>query len=122
MQTQYPSFSSATKHEHVLPTVFGFDGELFYKYLDQNMFAVITRNKEEPTTLTVYIINAVTGRINHQFKEYNVSNSPQHKICQFFDEQFYVLTFSRLNGSSGIAQQEMVTMEMFSTKKEDDTW
>lgn len=33
------------------------------------MFSVVTRNKDEPTTLTVYIINAVTGRINHQFKE-----------------------------------------------------
>lgn len=34
VRTQYQSISSATKHEHVLPTVFGFDGELFYKYLD----------------------------------------------------------------------------------------
>ena len=76
VQTQYTSISTSTKGSSILPTVFGQDGELFYKFLDQSMFAVTSANKADPTTLTFYLINGVTGRIVHQFKESDVSSSP----------------------------------------------
>jgi len=64
--TQYTSISAATKHNNVLPTVYGGEeGDLFYKFLDSNMFSVITANKKDPSTLTIYLINGVTGRIVH---------------------------------------------------------
>lgn len=40
------------------------------------MFAVTSANKADSTTLTFYLINGVTGRIVHQFKESDVSSSP----------------------------------------------
>ena len=86
VQTQYSSISQATKASSILPTVFGQEGELFYKFLDQAMFAVTTANKADPSTLTVYLINGVTGRIVHQIKESDVSTSPQHKVCALFSE------------------------------------
>ena len=49
------------------------DGDLFYKFLGDSLFAVITANKNEPSVLTVYMIDGVTGRIVHQFKEADVS-------------------------------------------------
>lgn len=42
IKTQYSSMSDATKSASILPTVFGQDGDLFYKFLDQSMFSVIT--------------------------------------------------------------------------------
>lgn len=57
--------SQATKTKSILPTVFGQEGELFYKFLDANMFSVITRSRNDPSELTFYIINGVTGRIAH---------------------------------------------------------
>lgn len=69
IQTQYSSMSTSIKAASILPTVFGQDGDLFYKFLDQSMFSVITANKEQPDTLTIYLVNGVTGRIIHQFKE-----------------------------------------------------
>ena len=95
VQTQYSSISAATKAESILPTVFGQEGELFYKFLDQALFAVTTANRADPSTLTVYLINGVTGRIVHQFKEADVSTSVQHKVCALFSEQFFTLSFMR---------------------------
>lgn len=63
VQTQYSTMSQATKTNSFLPTVFGQDGELFYKFLDANMFSVITRSRTDEGELTFYIINGVTGRI-----------------------------------------------------------
>lgn len=34
IETQYATMSSATKGKHILPTVFGQEGDLFYKFLD----------------------------------------------------------------------------------------
>jgi hypothetical protein len=48
-----------------LPTDYGQNGELLYKYLDQNMFAVVTSQADDPTEITVFIINGVTGRVVH---------------------------------------------------------
>ena len=65
VQVQYSSMSKVAKPTNFLPTVFGADGDLFYKFLDDSLFAVITANKNEPSVLTVYMINGVTGRIVH---------------------------------------------------------
>merc|ERR1712060_300182 len=91
--TQYSSFSTVSKGSPVLPSVFGQDGDLFYKFMDTNMFAMIAANKQDPSTMTIYLINGVTGRIAHQFKESDVSKNSQHSICQIFSEQFYILSF-----------------------------
>jgi hypothetical protein len=85
------------------------------------MFSVITANRNDPSTLTVYLINGVTGRIVHQFKETNVSASPQHKVCQLFTEQYFILTVMRKNLVTGISQQELIVIELYSNKKEGNT-
>ena len=68
------------------------------------MFSVITASTADPTALTVYIVNGVTGRIVHQFKELNVSDSEQHKVCSFFSEQFFIMSLMRVNPTTGISQ------------------
>jgi len=68
VETQYASVSQATKTKSILPTVFGLEGELFYKFLDANMFSVVTRSRSDPSEVTFYVINGASGRIAHQFK------------------------------------------------------
>ena len=103
VSTQFQSPSQATKGIGYLPTVFGQEGDLFYKFIDHSMFSVVTESAEDPSTLTIYIINGVTGRIVHQFKETNVSTHSQHKVCSFFSEQFFILSFMRSNPTTGIS-------------------
>ena len=59
---------------------------MFYKYLDTNMFSVVTAAANDPSTITIYLINGVTGRIIYQFQEQNVSPSPSHTIASLFNE------------------------------------
>jgi len=49
-----------------LPTAFGEEGVLLYKYLDSNMFAITTKNLDDPSMYTLLIINGVTGAVVHQ--------------------------------------------------------
>lgn len=48
IRTQYDQQSQASEPEHVLPTAFGVEGVLIFKYLDSNMFAVTTQRKSDP--------------------------------------------------------------------------
>jgi hypothetical protein len=89
--------STAIKQRQILQTVFGTDGQLFYKYLDANIFTLITSQKSDPSSITVQLINSVTGRIVHQFQERNVSPSPQHGIATLLSEQYFAISFMRLN-------------------------
>lgn len=41
VKTQYDTVSTAHLQEHFLPTEFGEDGVLLYKFLDKNVFSVI---------------------------------------------------------------------------------
>jgi len=67
LKTQYDRLSEASQPDHYLPTEFGQDGQLLYKFLDSNVFAIITRKVSDPSTVTVNLINGVTGRIIHSF-------------------------------------------------------
>ena len=121
VRTQYLSNSQVTKGISILPTVFGQDGDLFYKFLDSSMFSVVTANKNDPSTLTVYLINGVTGRIVHQFKEAGVSASSQHHVSTIFSEQFFIMSLVRVNPITGVSQNELTVIELYSKKKEGDT-
>lgn len=65
IRTQYTTASQAAEHSSILPTAYGMEGFLLYKYLDSNMFAVTTQNQENPSSLTVMLLNGVTGSIIH---------------------------------------------------------
>ena len=84
--TQHATMSTVTKHKNILPTVFGQDGDLFYKFLDSNMFSVMTRVKDDPLKVVVRIINGVNGRIIHQFFQSYVSNDATHPVSSLFTE------------------------------------
>jgi hypothetical protein len=49
----------------MLPTTFGVDGILLYKYLDSNMFAVTVNSVLDPSIYTVLLVNGVTGSLIH---------------------------------------------------------
>lgn len=121
LSTQYDSASTASKQSAILPTVFGEDGQLFYKYLDANIFTLITANKDDRSSITVQLINSVTGRVIHQFQEHNVSPSSTHAIASLLSEQYFALSFMRLNPMTGVSQQELTVIELYSKKKEEDT-
>lgn len=120
--TQHATMSTVTKNKSILPTVFGQEGDLFYKFLDSNMFSVISRMKDDPTQIAVRIINGVTGRIVHQFTAPHVSNIESHAIRQLFNEQFFVMTFTRSSPNTGLMWQELQVYELYSKKKEGNTW
>lgn len=94
---------------------------MFYKYLDTNMFSVVTAAANDPSTITIYLINGVTGRIIYQFQEQNVSPSPSHTIASLFNEQYFALSFMRQNPQTGISQQELTVVELYDKKQEQDT-
>ena len=67
VRTQYDTASNAAHPKAILPTAFGQDGQLFYKYLDSNMFSIITSQANDPSMITIFLVNGVTGRIVYQF-------------------------------------------------------
>jgi hypothetical protein len=112
VRSQYTSASLAAEHAQVLPTAFGEEGTLLYKYLDSNMFAVTTKNLDDPSTLTLMLVNGVTGSIIHQSKINNVS--PNHAYSTVFTENFFAAAFQRRNINTGLSQQELTVVELFS--------
>lgn len=86
------------------------------------MFAVVTTQKDDPTELTVRIINSVTGRVVHQFSESEVSPSKAHPVSLLFTENYFALSFMRLNLSSGLTQQELTVVQLYQKKQENDTY
>lgn len=119
VSTQYTTASLATESTSVLPTVFGVDGVLLYKYLDSNMFALTTQSNDDLGTYTVLFINGLTGSIIHQQQIENVS--PQHDFATVMAENFFAATFQRWNPKTGLTQQELLFVELFANKQEDDT-
>ena len=76
----------------------------------------------DDSSITVYLINSVTGRVIHSFSENNVVvNGDSSPLASVFSENLFALAFHRMNGSTGIAQQELTVVEMFEKKQEDDT-
>lgn len=94
---------------------------MFYKYLDSNMFSIITTQADNPSIITIYLINGVTGRIVYQFQEQNVNQSSIHTIATLFSEQYFALSFMRQNPQTGISQQELTVVELYEKKQELDT-
>lgn len=64
--TQYTTASLANEPSYVLPTAFGVEGVLLYKYLDSNMFAVTTQSQEDLSVYTIMLVNSLTGSIVYQ--------------------------------------------------------
>jgi len=62
----------ATGEQYVLPTIFGEEGVLLYKFIDSNFFAVMVSKASNPSEVTFHVINSVTGHIIHQFTELHV--------------------------------------------------
>ena len=85
------------------------------------MFSVVTASENDPSTITIYLINGVTGRIIYQFQEQNVSPTPSHTIASLFNEQYFALSFMRQNPQTGISQQELTVLELYDKKQEQDT-
>jgi hypothetical protein len=83
------------------------------------MFAVTTQNQERPSTLTVMLLNGVTGSIIHQSKIHDAS--PNHAYSTIFTENYFVATFQRHNRDTGLTQQELQVIELYAKKQEDDT-
>jgi hypothetical protein len=74
------------------------------------MFAVVTCQLNDPTELTVFLINSVTGRVVHQFSESDVSPSKAHPVALLLTENYFALSFMRLNIASGLTQQELTVV------------
>ena len=65
--TQYKP--SGSEDIHILPTIFGEEGVLLYKFFDSNFFAVMVSKANNPSDISFHVINSVTGHIVHQFSE-----------------------------------------------------
>ena len=65
ISVQYSTLSQATDPQPILPTSFGVDGVLLYKFLDSNTFALTTQS-EDLSTYTVMLVNGVTGAVLYQ--------------------------------------------------------
>jgi len=47
--------------------------------------------------------------------------SPQHAFATVMAENFFAATFQRWNPKTGLTQQELLFVELFANKQEDDT-
>jgi hypothetical protein len=68
-------------------------------------------------TLSVYIVNGISGKVVYKFSVENVS--PEHPIDMILLENQFVLSYKRQ--SFGIPKQELTVTEFFSSKEETDT-
>jgi hypothetical protein len=82
--------SSEIEHQHYLPTAFVGDN-LIYKYLDSNLFAISTMSLTD--TLSIYIINGVSGKIVYKFSIPDISS--EHPIDMLLQEHQLVLSYKR---------------------------
>ena len=86
----------------MLPTAFGEEGTLLFKYLDSNMFAVTSAKVSDPTLITVTLVNGVTGNIIHQHSIDNVSISGKHSFAMLFTENYFAASYQRFNAETGL--------------------
>ena len=86
-----------------MPTAFGEEGVLLFKYLDSNLFAVTSSKVSDPTLVTVMLVNGVTGTIVHTHQIDNVSISPQHAFATLFSENFFAASYQRFNPRTGLS-------------------
>ena len=103
----------------MLPTAFGVDGVLLYKYLDANMFSVTTKSLDDLSTYTVMFVNGVTGSVIHQQQISNIS--PTHNFSTVMSGNFFAAAYQRWSPDSGLSQQELLVVELFIDRQEDDT-
>lgn len=90
---------------------------LMYKFLDQNVFGVLTQVGED--NMNVYLISSVTGSVVYKYKESKVDfNLP---IVTYYLENMLIVTFSRTR-STMTTQQEIAVTELFKPKLESDTY
>lgn len=90
-----------------------------YKFLDSNLLAVSVMS-EEAGTLSIYIIDGVTGKIVHKFTEASVT--PNEPVDMLLSENYFILAFKRASRSSGLPLQELSVTEFYESLEEKDTW
>lgn len=110
--------ASETEHQHYHPATFAGDN-LVYKFLDSNLLAVSVMS-EEAGTLSIYIIDGVTGKIVHKFTETSVT--PNEPVDMLLSENYFILAFKRASRSSGLPLQELSVTEFYESLEEKDTW
>jgi hypothetical protein len=76
-----------------MPTAFGEEGILLFKYLDSSLFAITTCKISDPTLITVMLVNGVTGSIVHSHQIDNVSISGKHAFATLFTENFFSASY-----------------------------
>lgn len=99
--TQYTAPSG---DQHVLPTIFGEDGVLLYKFFDSNFFAVIASKESNPSEISFFVVNAVSGHIVHQYSEKNVQRSNKSKVTCVLSENVLAVTLQKINIATGLSQ------------------
>lgn len=103
---------------HYLPTT-QLNENIIYKYLDSNLFSVVTLCPET-NILSVYIINGVSGKIVYKFKETGVAAT--ESIDMFLSENYFLLAFKRASKTSGgLPIQELSVTEFYQAHQDDDT-
>lgn len=101
---------------HILPTIFGEEGVLLYKFFDANFFAVMVSNADKPSQVSFHVVNSVSGHIVHQFTEQNVQRSNKSKVTAILSENVLAVSFQRQNVATGLSQQELTVTEFYKQK------
>jgi len=117
ISTQHQT-ASDVEHQHYLPTSFIGDN-IIYKYLDSNLFAITLANQLN-NTLSIYVINGVSGKVVHLLKESGVA--VKMPINVVISENYCVASFMRISRvGMGIPQQMLSVTEFYHQLEEIDT-
>jgi hypothetical protein len=52
-------------------------------------------NEEDPSEMTFYVINAVTGNVAHQWTEKNIDRNSKSQVSVVMSENVVVVAFQR---------------------------
>jgi len=86
------------------------------------MFAVSASRADNPSDMSFFIINSISGRIVYQILEKNVNRSTKAKVNAILSENKFIVSFQRTNIATGISQQELSVTEFYRPRVEDDTF
>jgi len=86
------------------------------------MFAVSASRADNPSDMSFFIINSISGRIVYQILEKNVNRSTKAQVNAILSENKFIISFQRTNIATGISQQELSVTEFYRPRVEDDTF
>lgn len=75
-----------------------------YKFFDSNLIVVSASNEDDPSEMTFFVVNTITGHVVHQWTEKYVDRHSKALVSVVISENVVVVAFQRFNIATGLSQ------------------